>query len=181
MILIELFVFTGFVVGYNLLQRFSGKKRLGEFPIRPLLFVAGKLSMGISWGFLFVQAAGIQLNLFLIPVALEYVSAVLLLLGIAFVVSAFLHLGSDSRFGVSDDSGGLRTRGIYRVSRNPMYLGFYLVTLASLVSVPHPVNVCAGLLGIFVHHRVVLSEERFLLRKYGPAYDAYTNRVRRYI
>jgi hypothetical protein len=43
MILIELFVFTGFVVGYNLLQRFQGRKRLGEFPINPLLFVVGKL------------------------------------------------------------------------------------------------------------------------------------------
>ncbi|MBN1815205.1 MAG: isoprenylcysteine carboxylmethyltransferase family protein, partial [Anaerolineae bacterium] len=177
----QLFVFTGFVVSYNLLQRFSGKKRLGEFPIHPLLFVAGKLSMGISWGFLFVRAAGMQLALFPIPAALEYVSAVLLLLGIAFVISAFLHLGSDSRLGVSDDSGGLRTTGIYRVSRNPMYLGFYLVTLASLVSVPHPVNIGCGLVGVYVHHRIVLAEERFLLKAHGASYEAYRRRVRRYM
>ena len=37
MILVELFVFTGFVVGYGLLQRSQGKKRLDEFPIKPLL------------------------------------------------------------------------------------------------------------------------------------------------
>jgi protein-S-isoprenylcysteine O-methyltransferase Ste14 len=181
MMLIELFVFTGFVVGYNLLQRFGGKKRLGEFPIAPLLFGVGKLSMGISWGFLFVQAAGVQLTLFPIPAALEYVSAVLLLLGIAFVISAFLHLGSDSRFGVSDDAGGLRTTGIYRVSRNPMYLGFYLVTLASLVSVPHPVNIGCGMVGVYIHHRVVLAEERFLRKKHGAFYEAYRRRVRRYL
>jgi protein-S-isoprenylcysteine O-methyltransferase Ste14 len=181
MILIGLFVFTGFIVGYNLLQRLQGKKRLGEFPIRPLLFVVGKLSMGISWGFLFVQAAGVQLAPFPIPAALEYVSAVLLLLGIAFVISAFLHLGSDSRFGVSDDSGGLRTTGVYRVSRNPMYLGFYLVTLASLVSVPHPVNIGCGMVGVYVHHRVVLAEERFLRKKHGDFYEAYRRRVRRYL
>ena len=180
-ILVELFVFTGFIVGFNFLQRLRGKKRLGEFPIRPLLFVAGKLSMGISWGFLFVQAAGVQLTPFPIPAALEYASAILLLLGIAFVISAFLYLGSDSRFGVSDDSGGLRTTGIYRVSRNPMYLGFYLVTLASLVSVPHPVNIGCGLLGIYVHHRIVLAEECFLLKEYGASYEAYRHRVRRYL
>lgn len=163
------------------LQRFSGKKRLGEFPITPLFFVAGKLSMGISWGLLFVQAAGVRLTPFPIPAALEYVSAVLLLLGIAFVISAFLHLGSDSRFGVSDDSGGLRTTGIYRVSRNPMYLGFYLVTLASLVSVPHPANVGCGLVGVVVHHRIILAEEHFLLRKHGASYEAYRRMVRRYL
>jgi protein-S-isoprenylcysteine O-methyltransferase Ste14 len=181
MILIELFIFTGFVVGHNLLQRLQAKKRLGEFPINPLLFAAGKLSMGISWGFLFVQAAGVPLNLFPVPETLVYVSAVLLLLGITFVVSAFLYLGSDSRFGVSEDSGGLRTTGVYGISRNPMYLGFYLVTLASLVSVPHPVNVCCGLVGGYVHHRIVLAEERFLLKAHGTPYEAYRRKVRRYI
>jgi protein-S-isoprenylcysteine O-methyltransferase Ste14 len=181
MILIELFVFTGFVVGFNVLQRLKGKKRMGEFPIAPLLFVVGKLSMGISWGFLFLQAAGAQVTLFPIPAALEYIAAVLLLLGIVFVISAFLQLRSDSRFGVSDDSGGLRTRGIYRISRNPMYLGFYLVTLAALVSVPHLVNIGCGLVGVYVHHRVVLAEERFLLQVYGASYEAYQRRVRRYV
>jgi protein-S-isoprenylcysteine O-methyltransferase Ste14 len=180
-ILIELAILAGFVVGYNILQRLKGKRRMGEFPITPLLFVVGKLSMGISWSFFFVQAAGISLLSLSIPAVLDYVSAVLLLLGIAFVIPSFLHLGSDSRFGVSGDSGGLRTAGVYRVSRNPMYLGFYLVTLASLVSVPHLANVGCGLLGMYVHHRIVLAEERFLLQEHGAAYEAYKRRVRRYI
>ena len=180
-ILIELAIFAGFVVGYNILQRLRGKQRLGQFPITPLLFVAGKLSMGISWSFLFVQAAGISLTSFSIRVVLDYVSAILLLLGMAFVISAFSYLGSDSRFGVSGDSGGLRTTGIYQVSRNPMYLGFYLVTLASLVSVPHPVNIGCGLVGVYVHHRIVLAEERFLLRAHGALYEAYRLGVRRYL
>ena len=180
-ILIELVIFTSFIVGFNFLQRLSGKKRLGEFPIHPLSFIVGKLSMGISWGFLFVQAARQQLNLCPVPEALGYVSVILLLLGIGFVISSFLHLGSDSRFGVSDDSGGLRTTGVYRVSRNPMYLGFYLVTLASLVSVPHPVNIGCGMVGVYVHHRVVLAEERFLRKKHGDSYEAYKRRVRRYL
>ena len=180
-ILIELFIFTGFIVGFNVSHRLRGKKSLGEFPITPLAFIVGKLAMGVSWGFLFVQAAGARLTPIPIPAALEYASAVLLLLGIAFVISAFSYLGSDSRFGVSDDSGGLRTAGVYRFSRNPMYLGFYLVTLASLVSVPNPVSIGCGLLGIYVHHRIVLAEERFLQRKHGASYEAYRRRVRRYI
>ena len=70
---------------------------------------------------------------------------------------------------------------VYRVSRNPMYLGFYLVTLASLVSVPHPVNIGCGLVGVYVHHRIVLAEERSLLKEYGASYEAYSRRVRRYL
>jgi protein-S-isoprenylcysteine O-methyltransferase Ste14 len=62
-----------------------------------------------------------------------------------------------------------------------MYLGFYLVTLASLLSVPHPVNIGAGLFGIYVHHRIILAEERFLLRVCGRSYERYTAPVRRYL
>jgi len=182
MILIELFSFTGVILGFNLLQKPpKGENRLGEFPIRPPVFVAGKLAMGVSWGFLFVQAAGVPLTPFPIPAALEYASAVLLPLGIAFVIPAFWYLRSDSRLGISDNSGALRTMGIYRFSRNPMYLGFYLVTLASLLSVPHPVSIGCGLMGIYVHHRIVLAEERFLQKKHGASYEAYKHRVRRYI
>ena len=181
-ILLELFVFTDFILGSNLLQRPpEGEIRLGKFPIRPLVFIAGKLAMGISWGFLFVQAAGVQLAPFPVPAALEYISAALLLLGIALVVPAFWHLKSDSRFGVSDNPGALRTTGVYRFSRNPMYLGFYLVTLASLLSVPHPVSLGCALVGVYVHHRIILAEERFLQEKHGTSYEAYRRKVRRYL
>jgi len=62
-----------------------------------------------------------------------------------------------------------------------MYLGFYLITIASLVSVPNPINVCSGLVGILLHHRIVLAEEHFLLSEYGTSYEAYMRRVRRYL
>ena len=55
---------------------------------------------------------------------------------------------------------------VYRVSRNPMYPGFYLVALALLVSVCHSVNIGCGLEGIYVHHLLVLAEERFVQHEY---------------
>jgi len=181
LILAELAFFVVFVVSHNIRQKRRGETRLGEFPVNPLLFGAGKLSMGISWGFLFVQAAGVQLMTFPASEKLAVVAAVLVLPGIALVIAAFLRLGSDSRFGLSQESGGLQTGGIFRISRNPMYLGFYLVTLASMVGVPYPINVGCGLVGIWVHHRIVLAEERSLLKAYGASYQAYRRRVRRYL
>jgi protein-S-isoprenylcysteine O-methyltransferase Ste14 len=180
-ILIEFVVFLSFVVGFNIKRGLRGREPLGKYPIHPLLFATGKLSMGASLAFLALNAVGVDLSLFDAPVAFGYVSAGLFSIGLVFSIFAFLHLGNESRFGVSQEMSGVRTTGVYSVSRNPMYLGFYLITLASLLSVPNPVNVCAGLFGVFVHHRIVLAEERFLLREYGPAYEAYVKTVRRYI
>jgi protein-S-isoprenylcysteine O-methyltransferase Ste14 len=180
-ILIEFVVFLSCVVSFNVRRRLRGREPLGKCPIHPVLFAIGKLSMGASLAFLALHAVGVDLSIFDAPVAFGYVSAGLFLIGLVFSISAFLHLGNESRFGVSQEMSGVRTTGVYSVSRNPMYLGFYLITLASLLSVPNPVNVCAGLFGVFVHHRIVLAEERFLLREYGPAYEAYVKTVRRYI
>jgi protein-S-isoprenylcysteine O-methyltransferase Ste14 len=180
-ILIEFVVFLSFVVGFNVKRGLRGREPLGKYPIHPLLFATGKLSMGASLALLALYTVGIDLSLFDAPVAFDYVSAGLFLIGLVFSIAAFLQLGNESRFGVSQETSGLKTTGVYSVSRNPMYLGFYLITLASLLSVPNPVNVCAGSFGIFVHHWIVLAEERFLQKKHGASYEAYRRRVRRYI
>jgi protein-S-isoprenylcysteine O-methyltransferase Ste14 len=180
-ILVELVVFLSFIVGFNLRRKLKNRDPFGEFPIHPWLFKIGKVSMGISWFILLVQAAGFNLNLFQVPAALNCVAALLVLFGLAFSIPPFFHLGDGSRFGLPRESIEIRTAGIYGISRNPMYLGFYLITIASLISVPNPINVCSGLVGIRLHHRIVLAEERFLLSEYGTSYKAYMERVRRYL
>jgi len=180
-VLVELTVFLACIVGFNVVRRFRSSDPSGRCPIKPVLFRTGKGAMGISWACLFFHALGLNLNLFRVPPVLDYVSGFLVFGGIAFAFPAFLRLGDGSRFGLPREPIEIQTGGIYGISRNPMYLGFYLVTLASLLLVPNPVNVCAGVVGIVLHHRVVLAEERFLLEAYGSSYAAYMRRVRRYL
>ena len=181
LILVESSVFVGFLLIANLLRRLRRGNLLGGFPIHPLLFVIGKLSMGISWGLLFAHAVTEQSYASPMAEARQYVAAALLLPGILFAIPSFLELGSNLRLAISDNTDGLRTDGIYRASRNPMYLAFFMVTLASLIAAPHLVNIACGLVGIYVHHRIVLAEERFLLEQYGASYEAYRRKVRRYL
>lgn len=72
--------------------------------------------------------------------------------------------------------------GIYRWSRNPMYLGFALAlaglaawgaSLAGVVLVP---LFCA-----YMNRFQIAPEERALLQNFGPAFAAYMDRVRRWI
>jgi protein-S-isoprenylcysteine O-methyltransferase Ste14 len=72
--------------------------------------------------------------------------------------------------------------GIYRYSRNPMYLGF-LLALAGLAAVLANVA-SAALLPVFVAYLdrfQIAPEERALLHKFGAPYARYMGMVRRWL
>lgn len=72
--------------------------------------------------------------------------------------------------------------GIYRFSRNPMYLGFSVLLLGvafkfnSWAAVPGPLA-----LAFWLHRFQIRPEERFLRERFGEAFDAYCRRVPRWI
>ena len=74
------------------------------------------------------------------------------------------------------------TTGVYRISRNPMYLGFLMALAGWAV---HLSNVGAILLlPVFVAYLTryqIKPEERALLAKFGSEYSQYMSRVRRWL
>ena len=111
-------------------------------------------------------------------------AAVALSAAASIVTAAFIQLGIDNQFGLPrkpDGGTGLRTRGVYRLSRNPMYVGFLLMCVAACLRAPHPVIfVLAGAMAV-VHHAIVRAEERFLEQRYGDAWRTYMGATRRYL
>ena len=74
------------------------------------------------------------------------------------------------------------SHGIYRWTRNPMYVGFVLVTLGVAVLVNSAWMLLAVPVGIFFTQRlIIVREERYLERKFGDEYLSYKRRVRRWI
>lgn len=76
----------------------------------------------------------------------------------------------------------LVTGGLYRITRNPMYLG-----MAGLLT---GLAILLGSLGAFVpvvafiwiiDHQFIRNEERFLLDAFGAQYHDYMRKVRRWI
>lgn len=72
--------------------------------------------------------------------------------------------------------------GPYRFTRNPMYLGMVILQLALgfLLSLDWALLFAPALWGA-LHFGVVLREETYLSRKFGPPYDEYLGRTRRWI
>ena len=72
--------------------------------------------------------------------------------------------------------------GLYRFTRNPMYIGFALWTLGLAILVDSAWMLLAVPIGLVLIDRFVITrEERYLERKFGEEYLDYKRRVRRWI
>jgi len=73
------------------------------------------------------------------------------------------------------------TKWIYRFSRNPMYLGLFLVSIGIGIACASWVFLLLTAVFIILTSTSVALEERFCLQKYGNAYREYMNRIPRWI
>ena len=74
------------------------------------------------------------------------------------------------------------TTGIYRFTRNPMYLGFLLALLGWGVFLGNIVAMAIPLVFIaYLNAFQIVPEERALRAKFGERYEAYLGQVRRWI
>lgn len=72
--------------------------------------------------------------------------------------------------------------GVYRVTRNPMYLGMLLTYLALAVALDSGLALLlAPALVALVGAGVIAREERYLEARFGDEYRAYRARVRRWL
>jgi len=115
----------------------------------------------------------------------DIASLVMALLGVGVIVSGVLGFRKQDTTvnpTTPEQASQLVTRGIYRYSRNPMYLGMllflmafavYLFTLTGWLWVPVFV--------LYMNKFQIQPEERILERIFGQEYVEYRNKVRRWI
>jgi protein-S-isoprenylcysteine O-methyltransferase Ste14 len=76
----------------------------------------------------------------------------------------------------------LVTHGPFFVSRHPMYLGLVAIALGLTVATGVLANIWISVaFAIWLHYAYVLPEERFLRDQFGASYDAYCERVPRWL
>ena len=155
----------------------SEKDTPGVIAPPPLLF-AGMLALALALDWMF---AGPNLML---PAVARYVGgAVLIAAGLAIPIAAitrFRAVGTEVH--PWRPSTALVTTGIYRYTRNPMYLGMTLI-YAGLAMISDSVIAFALVpaLLLLVTGGVIKREERYLEVKFGEPYRAYKRQVRRWI
>jgi protein-S-isoprenylcysteine O-methyltransferase Ste14 len=159
-------------IRFGLFLRENKRSMGGTPPINPFVFKLSKAAMMLTWVALFIQAVGVyDLRMF------DRSGTVTMLAVVSFSLGALLQfvsqacLGKNLKFGIPGReearASTLRTKGIYRFSRNPMYVGFFLMMAGALLYTSNPFVGALSLFAMVVHHVIVLREERFLAGRFG--------------
>ena len=113
---------------------------------------------------------------------LSLTGATLMLAGLVLMVAAQLGLGASWRIGIEEGARpGLVTDGLYRYSRNPIFLAFLILLVGYALLIPTLLSlalVAGTYLGV---RRQIAAEEEYLERTYGEAYRDYARRVGRFM
>lgn len=112
-------------------------------------------------------------------------SVLVLILGLACAIPSF-KLFARYKTTISplkpSDATALVTEGMYRYSRNPMYLGLLLLTIASTIWFGTWFGIIVNILFIFlINFLQIIPEEEALLEIFGEEYEEYKKNVRRWI
>ncbi|ODP39413.1 methyltransferase family protein [Sphingomonas turrisvirgatae] len=144
----------------------------------PLIFLAF-LGLGIALEYGLVRTQGLDM-----PASLRVT-----VIGALFLVGAALIAAATLRFRKAGTPAppwhpttSFVAEGVYRWTRNPMYLGMMLIYLAGGVAADAPVVFWLLVLLIpTIHYGVILREERYMAGKFGQPYIDYTHRVPRWL
>lgn len=102
-----------------------------------------------------------------------FIGLFIYILGIAILIISTIAFAKPNQ-------SGLNVNGIYKISRNPMYIGYFMYFLGCVVLTNSMLLLIALLIFQISAHWIILSEERWCIRQFGSKYVSYMNRVRRY-
>lgn len=118
-----------------------------------------------------------------VPRAMRVTGLLPVLIGLALTAAARLQFArARTEIHTFREPGSLVADGVFRLSRNPMYLGFALIlfgaawTCGSLAAL-----VLAAAFVVITDRWYIPHEERGMARRFGEAYAVYRARVRRWI
>jgi protein-S-isoprenylcysteine O-methyltransferase Ste14 len=109
------------------------------------------------------------------------IGAALCAAGLLLVLPGFVSLGRSLSVGLPEGDTILKTAGIYRLTRNPIYLGAFVACVGSCLYALHLVNILLTLTTVGIHHWIITREETFLEQRFGQPWLDYKRRVPRYL
>ena len=113
---------------------------------------------------------------------LRLAAIVVLAIALVWITVAQVQMGPSFRIGIDQKNRtDLVARGLYRVSRNPIYVGMMASLLCFLLLLPNALTLLlVGVAFVLIHIQTRLEEEH-LARLHGEPFEEYRRRVPRWL
>ncbi len=129
-----------------------------------------------------IQLISIILNLTLLDNKIRFIGFLVGILGDILFLIAIITMKNSWRAGIpSEDKIEFVSNGIYKISRNPAFVGFDLMYIGICLLYCNVLTIVFSLFAIIMLHFQILEEEKYLKKTFGEKYLTYKNKVCRYI
>lgn len=151
----------------------SCKTKIIELALKYLTFLMAVLQLCIVFSLLPSQIR--------VSNNLQNIGIIISICGTICFITAMLTMGKSWRAGIATGESTIFVKhGIYRISRNPAFLGFYLFYIGILLVFPQLLHTTAVCITIILFHLQILEEEKSLSLIFGDEYLKYKQITKRY-
>lgn len=103
-------------------------------------------------------------------------------ISLVWVLVAQLKMGNSWRIGIdAEHKTELVTGGIFKLSRNPIFLGMRVMLAGLFLVLPNALTLALWWLGDVLMQAQVYLEEDYLVQQHGAEYETYRRQVRRWL
>jgi protein-S-isoprenylcysteine O-methyltransferase Ste14 len=162
----------------------SGQDHMGREPVNAPIFPKPPVValIFIAAGFALAHYLPIVEHPYALPVESVIVGCVIMACSFAIAALSVREMArSRTTLLPGGAAAALVQSGIFKRSRNPIYLSSVLFMLGLGIATANPwMILLAPLLLVYLQERVVKREEAYLTARFGPEYVAYRRKVRRW-
>ncbi|EGP66094.1 hypothetical protein HMPREF9182_0382 [Streptococcus sp. oral taxon 056 str. F0418] len=126
------------------------------------------------------QISNLGLFLFSCLIGIKFDFSVLFYMGAAIYLLGLTLCAISMRDFARSHANGMNTKGLYRYSRNPMYMAYFIYFLGIALLTQSLTFFVILLIFQLSGHFIILAEERWCLAHFGNSYQNYKKQVRRY-
>lgn len=127
------------------------------------------------------QVSNIGLFLYLLVTAVKIDFSLYFYLGFICYILGIVLCAISIRCFASPNAEGLNINGIYQFSRNPMYVAYFIYFIGMSLLTQSLILLRIVIIFQVSAHWIILSEERWCIKRFGKSYEEYMKKVRRYI
>ena len=111
---------------------------------------------------------------------IHFVGLILIHISLIWIIIAQVQMSNSWRIGINEQNKtDLVTKGLFSISRNPIFWGMIICVAGLFLVIPNAVSFCILLTTYIVIHIQIRLEEEFLKKQHGEQYKSYQSKTRR--